>query len=522
MRDGWVEATLGQMLIIERGGSPRPIKNFLTDNPDGINWIKIGDTDKATKYISSTTEKIKPEGLKKTRLVGEGDLLLSNSMSFGRPYILKITGAIHDGWLALKAKNGFSFDTNYFYYALSSPLTFTQFDKLATGSTVRNLNTGLVSKVVIPLPPLPEQRAIVSKIEQLFSELDNGIANLKHAEKQLTIYRQAVLKKAFEGELTREWREKQTNLPTADELLEQIKEEREKYYQKQLDEWKEAVKAWENGGKEGKKPGKPKKPKELPPLSEDELKGLPQSANGWSWVKIADVSHVSGGITKNSKRNSLKLKKPLLRVANVYFNRLELSDIHQIGLKPEEVSRVSLRDNDLLIVEGNGSIDQIGRVAVWKNQVPNCVHQNHLIKARPYSQIYSEYLLHFLCSKIGRDFIIKEASSTSGLHTLSLSKVSNLKIPICSFPEQTQIVQEIESRLSVCDKLEESIKESLQKAEALRQSILKKAFAGELLTEKELQACKQEPDWEPAEVLLKRIKAEKAEPKKSPRKKTKQ
>jgi type I restriction enzyme S subunit len=116
-----------------------------------------------------------------------------------------------------------------------------------------------IEKSEIPLPPLPEQRAIVAKIEQLFSDLDNGIVSLKKAQEQLKIYRQAVLKKAFEGELTKKWREEQTDLPSAEELLQQIKEERVKHYQKQLDEWKQAVKEWEDKGKEGKKPTLPKK-----------------------------------------------------------------------------------------------------------------------------------------------------------------------------------------------------------------------------------------------------------------------
>ena len=114
---------LGDVLIIERGGSPRPIKDFLTDSKDGINWIKIGDTEKGGKYINHTAEKIIPEGLKKSRKVYAGDFLLSNSMSFGRPYILNIDGAIHDGWLLLRPIASF-FDKDYLYYLLSSPMVF--------------------------------------------------------------------------------------------------------------------------------------------------------------------------------------------------------------------------------------------------------------------------------------------------------------------------------------------------------------------------------------------------------------
>lgn len=156
MREGWKVKTLGEICDIARGGSPRPIQKFLTDKPDGVNWIKIGDATASSKYIYKTEEKIKPEGVKRSRLVKDGDFLLSNSMSFGRPYIMRTTGCIHDGWLVLSDKSGL-FDREYLYYFLSSAAAYKQFDNLAAGSTVRNLNTELVKRVTLPLPPLPEQ-----------------------------------------------------------------------------------------------------------------------------------------------------------------------------------------------------------------------------------------------------------------------------------------------------------------------------------------------------------------------------
>ena len=225
--DSWVWTTLNELFLIERGGSPRPIQQFLTAEANGINWIKIGDTELGQKYIETTKEKIKPEGLKKSRLVVDGDFILSNSMSFGRPYIVKTTGAIHDGWLVFRDIDN-NLDKDFFYYLLSSSYVYQQFSRNASGSTVRNLNIDIVKQTNISLPPLNEQKRIVAKIEKLFSNLDNSDKYLLHLEKQLKRYRQSVLKSAFEGELTKEWREKQTNLETADELLEKIKIERSK------------------------------------------------------------------------------------------------------------------------------------------------------------------------------------------------------------------------------------------------------------------------------------------------------
>ncbi len=166
MPESWECVRLGAFNEIERGGSPRPIKQYITEDSNGINWIKIGDTIKGDKYIYSTKEKIKPEGMKKSRYVEEGDFLLTNSMSFGRPYILKTNGCIHDGWLVIKL-NDKLFYQDFMFYLLSSNFIFEQFSKLSAGSAVKNLKIDSVKKVFVPVPPLNEQKRIVKKIEEI-------------------------------------------------------------------------------------------------------------------------------------------------------------------------------------------------------------------------------------------------------------------------------------------------------------------------------------------------------------------
>ena len=161
----WKWTRLGNVSYIVRGGSPRPIKEYITTREDGINWIKIGDVEKGGKYIYSTHEKIIPEGESKSRRVYPGDFLLTNSMSFGRPYISKIEGCIHDGWLLIHGLNGF--DSDYLYYLLSSTYLYGQFTVKASGSTVDNLNIDKVKDAIIPLPPLAEQKRIAHKIDEL-------------------------------------------------------------------------------------------------------------------------------------------------------------------------------------------------------------------------------------------------------------------------------------------------------------------------------------------------------------------
>ncbi len=346
----------------------------------------------------------------------------------------------------------------------------------------------------------------------MFSELDNGIANLQAAKDKLAIYRQAVLKKAFEGELTQEWRSRQTNLPTADQLLEQIKTEREAHYQQQLRTWQQSVIEWDAQGRKGKKPTKPKKWKELSLISELELVKLSSLPENWIYTKQGQL--IEEPKYGTSKKCSYDIRdRAVLRIPNISNGRIDSSDLKYAEFSEDEMSAYRLLANDILTIRSNGSVDLVGKCAQVSLQDVNFLYAGYLIRIRPFQKsVNSKYLLHCLSSIDLRIQIESKAKSTSGVNNINSGELSSLIIPICSLAEQQQIVQEIESRLSVCDKLGESIDESLQKAEALRQSILKRAFAGRLLTEVELAACRQEPDWEPAEKLLQRIKGEKAAP----------
>ena len=169
--NSWCWSRLGDINNIARGGSPRPIKDYLTDDKNGINWIKIGDTTREGKYIDSVKEKIRPEGMKKSRFVHKGDFLLTNSMSFGRPYILNVDGCIHDGWLVI-SPIGEVYTSDFLYHLLSSSFAFEQFTNVASGGVVTNLNSDKVADTIFPVPPLAEQQRIVAKIEKLFEQLD--------------------------------------------------------------------------------------------------------------------------------------------------------------------------------------------------------------------------------------------------------------------------------------------------------------------------------------------------------------
>ena len=366
------------------------------------------------------------------------------------------------------------------------------------GAGLAHITKGRFEASELLVPPLLEQHRLVAKIEELFSDLDKGVEALETVQKLLKRYRQSVLKAAFDGKLTAGWREEQKakkrrvqRLSTGNRELLMAAETRATYGEPETaaellerirDERKQAL------GKKYKQP---------PPLDATDLPELPGS---WQWASMADLGIVSGGLTKNAKRKAYPMRLPYLRVANVYADRLELGEVKEIGVKDSELDRVLLAAGDLLVVEGNGSIDQIGRVALWDGSISPCVHQNHLIKVRFEVSELGRLILCWLLSPDGRACIKRVTSSTSGLHTLSISKVAKLPVPVLPLAEQRVLVDEVERRLSLADGIESAVSQDVKRSGRLRQSVLKRAFEGKLVP--------QDPNDEPAEELLERIRAE--------------
>jgi len=201
-RDGWEDIKLGAACVVERGSSPRPIKAYLTDDEDGVNWVKIGDTKGITKYIETTKQKITKEGALRSRRVEPGDFILTNSMSYGRPYIMATTGYIHDGWFVLRLKEHINPD--YFYHLLSSRLVQEQFGVLAAGAVVKNISSDLVKKAILPIPPMEQQVEIVAEIEMLSEQVQQLESIYERKLETLNELKQSLLQKAFSGELTAE------------------------------------------------------------------------------------------------------------------------------------------------------------------------------------------------------------------------------------------------------------------------------------------------------------------------------
>ena len=188
----WEQRKFGESVLIERGGSPRPIDEYITDDSRGLNWIKIGDAPEQGNYITKTAEKIKTTGLSKTRQVVPGDLILSNSMSFGRPYIMAIEGCIHDGWLLIRNIRD-EFDLIFLCYLLGIPQMIKQYKSMAAGSTVNNLNKELVGNTIVKIPPKDEQ----IHLGKFFNNLDNLITLHQRKLEKLQNIKKACLEKMF-------------------------------------------------------------------------------------------------------------------------------------------------------------------------------------------------------------------------------------------------------------------------------------------------------------------------------------
>jgi len=360
-----------------------------------------------------------------------------------------------------------------------------------------------VAKEKIGIPPENEQHRIVAKIEELFSELDKGIESLKRAREQLKVYRQVLLKHAFEGKLTKQWRKENAGkLETADQLLERIKKEREARSQQQLKAWQAAVMQWEAAGKKGKKPGKPKKFQDTA-FDQDAVNELPTLPRNGTYSPLGDL--IDDPKYGTSKKCTYETNRAgVLRIPNVVSGRVDSTDLKFAEFDDSELYDYALLDGDILLIRSNGSISIVGKAALIEPKDTDYIFAGYLIRLRPNaSLIIPKYLIFVLEAHMMRKQIEAKAKSTSGVNNINSGEIKSLIVPVTGIEEQSEIVKLLEEKLSVVDSNMSDIEDNLIKSEALRQSILKKAFSGQLVP--------QDPNDEPASVLLVRIAAEKAE-----------
>jgi type I restriction enzyme S subunit len=388
-----------------------------------------------------------------------------------------------------------------FYYFLQS----VNKDGLITGSAQPQVTINNAVELKLNLPPLNEQKRIVTKIEELFSELDSGIASLKTAQEKLKVYRQAVLKHAFEGKLTAQWRENNKDkLETPEQLLTRIQQERENRYQEQLTKWEKAVEKWEAGGKEGKKPSKPKIPEVAQLLSLSDSHYLNDIPKEWIILK---AEHFCDFITKGTTPDKNELFSnqgdiPFIKVYNLTKNAtLDFSIDPTFVSKATHsgfLARSKVYPNDVLM---NIVGPPLGKVSI----VPSAYSEwniNQAIAIYRSNIVLPKFLAEFLLFEKTVNFMMAQSKATAGQFNLTLEICRELPVPVAGKQEQEEIVKKLAEQLSNIDAVTKEINEQLIKTDTLRQSILQKAFSGQLVP--------QDPNDEPASELLARIQAEKA------------
>ena len=385
----WPVKKIGEVCIVERGSSPRPIDKYITDGPNGINWIKIGDTDESM-YITSTAQKIIPEGMKKSRYVKAGDFLLSNSMSFGRPYILKIDGCIHDGWLLLRDKNEV-FDKKFLYYYISSPTTYEKLRQLAVGGVVNNLNSELVRNVEVPIPSFEEQRAVSDKLD--------CISGLIHKRNQ--------------------------QLTKMDELV-------KSRFVEMFGTYPNNPLRWETG--------------RIRDIVEDVRYGSSRPA-------------VEGG------------KYPYLRMNNItYSGELDLSDTKRIDVPENELEKCTVHRGDVLFNRTN-SKELVGKTCVY-NRDELMVLAGFVIRVRVTERVLPEFLSAFLNTDFSKQMLLGMCKAAIGQANINAQEMQDIGLYLPPVELQNQFVH----FKAEVDKSKLAVKQSLEKLETLKKSLMQQYF----------------------------------------------
>jgi type I restriction enzyme S subunit len=382
-------------------------------------------------------------------------------------------------------------DTKLIYY-------FTQYLAISIKNKGYARHYQWIAQELIGIPPEKEQIRIVDKIEELFSELDKGIESLKTAKAQLAVYRQALLKHAFEGKLTEQWRRDNTDkLESPEQLLARIQQEREARYKQQLDDWKKAVSQWEFGEKEGKKPSKPKGFKTYPPVDIDETANLSELPGSWRWERLGNLINGSAqnGVYKPS--TSYGRGHYIVRIDDFYDgNLVKKDDFKRLELTEDELKTYSLEANDILINRVN-SIEYLGKCCEIPELDEPIVFESNIMKFKILNSfLKGNYLTPYLSSFSGKSRICRNAKHAVNQASINQTDVSMTPIPLCDIEEQDKITAILDYKLSVVGAELSNIDMSLKKAAVLRQSILTKAFLGQLVS--------QDPSDEPASELLKK------------------
>lgn len=491
---GWAPATLHDAAVWSSGGTPsRSNTGYFSGS---IPWLKTGELGPRVIYeteehisekaVSASSAKVFPKGSVAIAMYGA---------TIGKTSILGIDAATNQA-CAVGIPDATSSEYLYFFL-VSQEKGFVDAGK---GGAQPNISQGIVKGWPILLPPLAEQIRIVAKLEELLTDLDAGVAELKAAQKKLAQYRQSLLKAAVDGTLTAQWRAQHRPTETGAQLLERILHERRARWEaKQLAKFKE----------QGKPPPKDWQSKYPEPVQPDAT-DLPELPQGWLWASLDMLGEIASGVAKGSKIGAgIEVREvPYLRVANVQRGFLNLSEVKTILATERDIADLTLQTGDVLFNEG-GDRDKLGRGWVWRDEVANCIHQNHVFRMRPYLQEMLPELISHHGNTFGKTWFQNAGKQTTNLASINMTMLRTFPVPLGPADEQRELMKQLQLQIEHIGQQQQALELGLKQSTAQRQNILRAAFAGELVP--------QDPNDESASALLERIKAERLEASKQPK-----
>lgn len=436
----WRAEPLGNIAFMTSGGTPnRKNREYYTNGT--IPWVRSGELENGAIY--DTEIKITQAGLNESsaKIFPKGTLLIAlYGATIGKLAYLDIDACTNQAVCGIFENDKVILKYLYYYLLFQRP----NLVKQGIGGAQPNISQTILKKLLVPYPvDKIEQMCIIARIEELFSELDNGVETLRKTKQQLAVYRQAVLKNAFEGALTSGWR-----VENRDFTVEKI--------------WLEIV--------ENKKQCKNLKVYELE--ESIQLSSLPES---WKWVNIGDISF--GPEYGTSQKSLEKGKVPVVRMGNLQNGIINWTDL-VFSNDDAEIEKYRLMPGDVLFNRTN-SPELVGKTAIYRGE-QEAIFAGYLIRINQFDCINPEYLAYYMNSFTAKQYGNKVKTDGVNQSNINGKKLCSYPFPLCSQEEQAQVVYELESRLSVCDSIEKTVDTALQQAEAMRQSILKQAFEGRL------------------------------------------
>lgn len=479
--NGWDEEVVDQLVFYKKGKKPQRLETIAFDESVPYLDIKALETGIVDQYAE-------PES---SSLADENDLLVVWDGSRAGWIGLGKTGAVGSTVMAVRPV---LINNLYFYYFLQSQYETIQSQRKGVG--IPHVDPKVFGRLTVPIAPLAEQQRITAIIGERMHQVEQSRQQFQKLKQELKQYRQEVLISAVSGQLTEDWREDNFNLEPANELLGHLIEERVRLHQERVEK-----------AKQEEKP----KPRALKfDTSEVAVMADYEIPDNWLWTRLSNIADISGGIAKGKEfKRQTTISLPYLRVANVQDGYFDLSDVKTIEILPEEEEKYLLRDGDILFTEG-GDRDKLGRGAIWRAEIAECIHQNHIFKARTLPAfVLPEYISLFTKTEVAKKHFFANATQSINLSSISMTTLGNTPVALPPTEEQREILKRVAEQMSAADSLEKSYDEAIAEVEALPQIILAKAFAGEL--------TEQNPNDELASVLLERIRIEREAIKSAPK-----